>query len=48
MPEKGAIEGSEAWPSVWVWSHQIKDGAGQATDHFDLISQDTWPEMFLT
>ena len=28
-------------PTLWMWSHTVKDGAGHEAAHFSLLSRDT-------
>ena len=37
IPESDAHEDR---PTIWLWSHGVKDGDGHVAEHFDLLSQE--------
>jgi hypothetical protein len=34
------VYGADHATSIWIWSHQSVDGAGQSADHFSYICED--------
>lgn len=38
VPVNVGVEESD-WEPVFIWSHQVSDGAGKGAEHFDYICQ---------